>query len=117
MLHKLRRPTYRPTNMCKALCPIFFNSFAANFLTNMFSQCHIYFNSKGHHVMKLQHFLKSLFYSFYSQLHFINIPKSDLSKLKKTYEKKTQSVNEGNRFEKLPKAPISKVGSERVKGN
>ena len=28
-----------------------FNSFAANFLTNLFSQCHIYFNCNEHHAM------------------------------------------------------------------
>ena len=42
------------------------NSFAANFLTNLFSQCHIYFNNKGYHVFWCFNILLNLYFTVFT---------------------------------------------------
>ena len=48
-------PQIEQLKVCQQGCQCLFhfsvNSFVANFLTHLFSQCHIYFSRMGHHVI------------------------------------------------------------------
>ena len=59
------------------------NSSAANFLTNLFSHCNIYFSRKGPY--EAPSFSKLLILQFLLYITFINTPKSYLSTLNSTW--------------------------------
>ena len=91
-----------------------FNSFAAKFLTNLFSRCHIYFNYKEHIAMFSSKLTKNLhFFYFYFQEHLRNIPNLSLWKLK--IFKALQNICKQRDFKleevRMSKSPIGNVGS------
>ena len=104
---------------------IWFNSFAANFLTILFSQCHIYFIWKGHSgktsLKILPNFIFSIF-SFHKYLKF-EVSKSRLLWTRHSVCKQRDfnTVREGvqvadrRRWQSAMTSPIGDVGSERVK--
>ena len=51
--------------LCNSILMPYINFFAANFLTNLFSQCHIYFNRKGRNIIySLNKSIKSYFFYY-----------------------------------------------------
>ena len=57
---------------------VFLNSFAVNFLTNLFSQCHIYFNGTRRNAMCSTRLLKIFIFLCLYSITFAKYPKYEI---------------------------------------